>query len=513
MPQIRFPVPIRIVMHCFALFVCAFLALSIVGCGDDGGPGAPPADETPRLAGGGRSADDDAFSGGIEGSGPVEPPGRPPLVDPPAGYIPVFISALNCFEVPFERVITTRDEWEAWWETATSCLPSWDPPPPPPPDPDPDPDPVDSTKGDGDDDGDEGEGDDDSSSVGDDGGGDRGGDDNGGGIGSGTADSGWVDPGFPGDPFPEDAPEVDFDNNVVIALAVEADSGQGRFIWIKNVEGGAGGTTVTYEVAQLGEDCLDLLMRPDAIPPVTATPTIAFVVPKPVAEPVSFQRNDVTLHCTWEPDPTLPITLYYSDAECELGEGESVITDSTRWNEWLESAWACDANRWTDPGEPSKPGDVDDATGGPDGTPGDPEPVEPPTRWIGVDVDFTTHAVIVLRAEAQTRWGGGIWLNSIERTEGGTTIDYSVMQPSEDCPSIDSVRKLYPTVAIRVPLPLPAPIEFEQHVESIDCHWDGDDGGPRPLPPVGDPGNPGEPGDPPSDPSDPSDSTKEDGSR
>ena len=63
-------------------------------------------------------------------------------------------------------------------------------------------------------------------------------------------------------------------------------------------------------------------------------------------------------------------------------------------------------------------------------------------------------------------------------------IDYTVMEPSDGCPPIDGGEALRPTVAIRVPLPLPDPVTWNRHVETIDCRWesDGSAGGTPPAP-------------------------------
>jgi hypothetical protein len=92
-------------------------------------------------------------------------------------------------------------------------------------------------------------------------------------------------------------------------------------------------------------------------------------------------------------------------------------------------------------------------------------------------VDFSTHAVVVLRAPSQNRWGGGVWLTGINRRRGGTTVEYSVMTPGRNCPTIEKGGAVRPTTAIRVPLPLPDPVAFTKTVETIDCRWKGDGGG------------------------------------
>jgi hypothetical protein len=136
------------------------------------------------------------------------------------------------------------------------------------------------------------------------------------------------------------------------------------------------------------------------IPGCSTTPPIAVQIPLPVTEPISWEREDLVFDCSWEPDPATPLTLYYTDVECDLGSGEVVIRDTDRFDAWLSQALACDQTRWYD----------SDSIRTPDGTsPGrgvrfrggdrDSVPVDPrrlPT-WIGIDVDFTTHAVLILR--------------------------------------------------------------------------------------------------------------------
>jgi hypothetical protein len=454
------------------------LVAAIAGCGD-GGPSAPPGGSAQFLAGGGRSASDDPFAGGRDDSGPGHPEGRPDF-DPPSGLISIFFSEKSCFAEPLERVITTREEWEAWWTEAVSCLPRWVPPIDPPPH---DPDDStrwgnpDSTWDDVDSSGhDPGDGWDDDDDDYDD---DRDGESDGGWV---AGDSGVVDPSDPWNPYGPDAPEVDFARNVVVAISVEADSGWGRGVYVKEVADDAGRSLVRYEVSRLGDDCAQILMIPIS-PDLVTSPTIAVIVPRPIAEPVAFERTDVTWNCTWEPHPSVPLTLYYTDAECDLGPDEQIIADAVAWRAWTDAAVACDVARWGDPTDPDKPIGADGSTD--PGEPGDPGiPVPPPTRWTGIDVDFTTHAVIVLRAGSQSRWGGGVWLGALDATAGASTIEYTVMEPSESCPEIGGGKTLRPTVAIRVPLPL-ASTAFARRVERIDCDWGGV-GGREPRPPVDD---------------------------
>ena len=425
-------------IHLLALALLLFAA----GCASDG-PGGPSNGGTERLAGGGRASDNDAFRGGAQGSGPTQPedPAHP---EPNPGFLPLFFSDIDCQATPSQKVIRDQAEWQSWWAAAVACIPpwvtdfpcslGWGDPPPLPPDTLPYPPPWDST-------------------------------------GGGWIDSGWVDPdtGCVDTiyPYPRVAPEVDFDANVVIVISLEPEIAWARSIWLQEVVANGGGSTVKYQVSRLGEDCGEILMRPDA--PRETTPTVAVEVPRPVDEPVDWQREDVVFHCF--PDPSEPIAVYYTDGDCDLGPGEVVIRDQATFDAWIQAAIACDVARWNDPTEPPTP-----IVGG-----GGAVPPSLPTP-IGFGVDFTTHAVIILRAEPQTRWGGGIWLDRIDASGGSTTIDYTVMEPSDACPPVEGGAVLRPTVAIRVPLPLPDPVTWNRHVETIDCQWGSDGSGGEPSP-------------------------------
>jgi len=50
------------------------------------------------------------------------------------------------------------------------------------------------------------------------------------------------------------------------------------------------------------------------------------------------------------------------------------------------------------------------------------------------------------------------------------------MEPTGDCPPIESGEVLRPTVAIRVLLPITDPVTWNRRTESIECGWR--DGGP-----------------------------------
>ncbi|MEO7993782.1 MAG: hypothetical protein ABI743_05225 [bacterium] len=452
----------------------------LASCGG-GSSTTPPPGGNNFLAGGGRSGSGDDFSGGPNSSGPQSPQddsgggpaGQP---EPYKGFIPVFYADSNCFPASFETVLTSQTDFQTWWTTAVACQPHYgagldEPPVFDPPNP-----------GDG--------------------------------SGNGT-DGGWVDPGEPYDPYGEIAPTVDFDAYVVVAIGLDAQATFGRSLFVQSTEPATGGgTTVSYEISTPGADCVEFFAPQD--PPITSAPTIAVLVPKPIDAPVTFTHTESTWNCTWEPDPTQPLTLYYTDASCDLGPGHSVITSEAVWLAWLDAAFDCEIARWDDPygypvtgggGGSSSPGSEgpnepgQPPTPGPDGGFGggdnpvdngvDPTP-PPPSSW-GIDVDFTTHAVILLRANAQTKWGGGIWLNSITTSATGTVVEYTELSPSGDCPESESADALRPTVAIRVPLPLTGPITYVQHVEEISCEW-GDDGT------VVEPPQPGEGGEVPPEP-------------
>jgi hypothetical protein len=204
-------------------------------------------------------------------------------------------------------------------------------------------------------------------------------------------------------------------------------------------------------------------------------PTIAVLVPKLLAGPVSWERTDTEMDCSWEPDPNTPLTLYYTDAPCDLGSAETLITDETRFKQWMETAMACDAARWYGGWDTS--GVVIDSTkfdgwGGWIDSVGPGEPGPLPPIWSGFDVDFSKHAVIILRSDDFTRWGGGIWLDEIKTSSSGTTIGYSVMEPGDQCPLVGDGLIVNPTVAIRVPLPVSALVTWNREVQTIPCDWD-----------------------------------------
>lgn len=402
----------------------------IVGCGEER-PTAPGTVNQERLAGGGRQAADDPFRGGPGESGP-----RNPVHDSLAGYGPLFYSDIACGETPKNSIITNQTDWQAWWTIAVSCLPKWDSTWPWF---DPGPIPKDS-------------------------------------IGHGM---GWPD--GPVDPYGPAAPAINFDTSVIVTITVEQEEDPGRFIRVTEVKpDSAGGTVVQYVVTRPGPDCM-ILMMPHSDSTGMYAPTTAALVPKLLTGPVSWERIDMEMDCRWEPDPNVPLTLYYTDAPCELGPSEAIITDQAKFEQWIEAALACDVSRWREHSDSSTVviGDSG-ASGGGQGwidsiAPGEPGPLPP--IWNGFDVDFSKHAVIILRAGDFTRWGGGIWLDAVNTTASGTTIEYSVMSPGDQCPLVGDGQIVNPTVAVRVPLPVQEPVTWKRHVEPISCNWGTDSTG------------------------------------
>lgn len=424
----------------------AMTALLLAGCG--GGSTTPDPANRPQLAGGGRGASSDAPKGGGENSGP-----QSPAFAPAPAFIPVFYADRNCFSGPFTELLTNQTALQTWWTTAISCQPRYGAKTPPP---------TNSSEP---------------------------------GSGSGSSGGGTIEPGddYYWDPFPAEAPQIDFSKYAVAAIGIENLPSWGRGIWVTNVVSTADGTTITYEVSSPGDDCYFPAVEMDP-----TAPSIAVMVPADLTTPVTFERTDTTWNCTWEPDPSEPWTVYYTDADCNLGPNESLLTTKAAWEQWLDAAYDCDLERWNDPGwmEPNGP-----STGvGGGSSPGNPGPdqdyedypkenpvtdpnVDPrppsPESW-GLDVNFDTHAILILRAGPQIRWGGGIWLNAVTEGNSGTNIEYTVMQPAGDCPSADGYT-LRPTVAIRIPKPSGA-VSYTRHIERLSCDWGEDDVLPMPAP-------------------------------
>jgi hypothetical protein len=410
--------------HLLALPVAALLfsfLLLQIQCSDDSPSGPPAQDEFQALAGGGRAVGSDPFAGGPEYSGVADSvPGTPgpwpgPEPDPDEGLRPIVYLYDACGAAPASLVIEDSAAWHAWWDENVACSGS-DPGRP---------------------------------------------------AGRGSvfpADSGVVDPDtlIPG----WDLPWVDFSQDIVIVVTLEREADYLRTLLIEDVAVTAAGTTVRYLVFHPGEGCS--YPGRDSFPTDSVAPSAAVVVPRPVEAPFTWARRDTIYSCSWEPDPDQPLTLYYTDALCELGAGEEVVTTQEDWDAWLETAFACDLDRW-ESWEDSLivPGDSIVV-------PGDPED---PTIPIGftIPIDFESFAVLILRAGEQDHWGGGIWLTALETSATGTEIEYVVTVPGEDCPPLEGTEwmgdALNPTTAIRVPLPLPEPIVWRRSEQVIACDW------------------------------------------
>lgn len=367
---------------------------------------------------------------GFAGGPDVAGPGRPEFDLPGMGFWLLFHADRDCRQDPSNRMITDAADWQAWWTDAIACLlqPAY---------------PL-----------------------------------------NGDPDGGEPDPDDPGcDPYPDVAPEVDFSENVVLVVALEEDNAPGRFVWIQDFQNGI----VDYHIFSLGPDCLDWGW-PYETPPEPNSPTIAVLAPRQGESDIVWRRHDTVFDCSWTPDPHEPITLYYTDTRCELGPETAVLRDSSAFTAWLDTAVACDEAAWSDWYDlPDRPHGRDGDEPPPDST-----PPSPGWDWLVDAVDFTTHAVIILRGDEQDRWGGGIWLTGLAPGSNGTVIEYAVVRAGTDCPLIEHGVSLRPTVAIRVPLPLDEPVTWRRETHTIGCDWD--DTWPPPTEP-GDPGGP-EPGDP-----------------
>ncbi len=440
----------------FGLLVTSALVFAVGwGCSDDD-PAKPSGNTETHLAGGGRSSSDDPFSGGPGESGPT----HPGFEIPDGRFIPLFYADLDCQNAPGGRLITSAEDWQAWWTLAIACLTPAAP----------------------------------------------GGMEPGGGrpvgglaglhgparlMGSASSngparlaailgDSGWVEPDTT-HPYPPEAPPVDFETQAVVVISLEPDTLPGRGVWVTEVEATESGSTVTYQVWRLGEDCYWSGWRGES---QTLSPTIAVLVPGPMSEPITWVPEEVVYDCSWEPDPNEPLCVYYTDADCELGPQEAVLRDRESFEAWLAAAFACDQARWLGgdsivvvyPDGRVARGDSGSAGGDTIIVPSEP----PAPYWI--DVDFSTHAVLILRAGERTRWGGGIWLDTIETSAGGSVIGYTAVVPGSECPEVEG-GALNPTVAIRVPLPLAEPVVWNRRTEMVECRWDS--GGTEPDPGIG----------------------------
>ncbi len=375
------------------------------GCGSDK-PTEPDKPESQRLAGGGRENDSDPFIGGPGISGPNDTlPGLPGF-DTGIQYFPVFFTDNGCpQQMQFETVVDSAN-WEEWWDGAIDCANgnfkrNFIPL-------------SDSTVSD-------------TVVVG--------------------PDSLW----------PGEAPPVDFGTHIILILKLEQGLA-GRYIWIRSLEEKENETVVSYEVSSPADDCFGPLVDPN----IFTNPVAAFIVPRPGVMTFAWNRSDVTYSCSWVPDPSLPLTLYYTDAICPaLGESGQLIRTSEEFTAWVEAAWECDVSRWGTP--------VDTLWGTDSTVVGD-RPVPPLDNMV----DFTTHAVLILRTDIQTSWGGGIWLDKFEPGSAGTIVQYSVMIPGDECPAVGNGAALQPTVAIRVPLPVAEPLFITRISDTLSCGWVGD---------------------------------------
>jgi len=406
-------------MRALKILIPTIIVLFAIGC-DGTSPNKPNNTDRP-LAGGGRLASDDPVGGYPDSSGVVFPD-----IVPDRGLIPIYSSYIDCADTPGNQIIADSAAWKQWWDAVAGC--QWRGGPNGPMMP---------------------------------------------------RDSNWV-PGDSTDPCggrcETDPPPVDFEKYIVAAISIEYDSGAfcHRSVWVTGVEEVAGKTTIYYEVTKLDQSCCDMIMA--FFLPIGFSPVVAVMIERPITAEVAWVRTNTTFDCPG-PDPNDPMTLHYTDAPCALGAGEEIISDSAAWDAWFHAAWACDSARFggygwggTVPGGDGTDPNGDTLYPWPDST------IFSPYPWWGMPyVDFTTHAVIILRAGDQTQWGGGIWLNDIGRSSGGTVYDYTVMQPSDDCPPMEMMGMgANPTVAIRVPLPIDPPVTWNRHIEPIRCDWGSD---------------------------------------
>jgi hypothetical protein len=430
------------------LLVTAPLVLLNLQCSEDSSPSTQPQDFH-ALAGGGRATDSDPFIGGPDGSGPNESyPGIPDIA-PGDGLRPIAFLDPACGDAPATVVIEDSTAWRIWWEANTGCMEIM----------------PDGTWRDG-------------------------------GPGRRHAHGAGPHDGEPTDSvivYPDstypgywELPVVDFDTDVVIAVTLESAPSDPRMLVIENVVASESGTRVLYTVYRPGDDCG--YVERDTLNPMTTAPCVAVLVPRPLSAPFTFERRDTTYDCSWEPDPSLPLALYYTDAACALGAGEQILTTQAAWDAWVDAALTCDVARWDcmidSSGGPVDSSGVPGETGGgssdPDNRDDRTDPV-PPTGY-SIPVDFTQFAILILRAGDQERWGGGVWLTDLRTSAAGTEIEYTVITPGEDCPPTwdpcGQGNLVNPTVAIRVPLPLTEPVNWSRLTQTAACDWgaDGDSG-------------------------------------
>jgi len=418
--------------------IAPFVLINL-NCSNDKTPTQTHGDELNAIAGGGRGVDDDPFAGGPDGSGPNEAVPGGPDFDGSGGLRPIAYLGNACGDAPATVVLADSAAWRVWWEANVGC------------------DEVGGMPMPG------GMGNADGTCPP---GGMRG-HSHGGHFDGMPGDSGWVDPDST---RPWELPVIDFATGVVIAITLERAAGDPRMLVVEEVAGSESGTTIRYAVYRPDDDCGP--MRPDSSGSNEFAPAIAVLVPLPAGAPFTWERRDTTYSCSWEPDPNQPLMLYYTDAPCELGTSETILTDQDHLDAWVDQALACDMARWDVVYDSLfEPGDSGWAPGG--GNPSAP-PIPPD---FTIPVDFGRFAVIVLRAGDQERWGGGIWLTEFATSGEGTRIGYTVVAPGAECPLVSDSglgAVVNPTVAIRVPLPLPEPVRWLRDVRTVDCNWGSD---------------------------------------
>lgn len=404
------------------IIVLAAGAILLSGCGDSPTGISQTPNQLNPLAGGGRLRGDDPFGRSRYTDSVANFPGPEPWSGPipDSGgeqWYTVFVSSFDCANDPGEVVIDNAADWEAWWRAANDCV--WI---------------QDSTMSFGN---------------------------------HHHADTfpheppDTTHPGHPGDEG--EPPYIDFSQYWIAAIRIAFEEGPicMRGLYVQTIEREGTETVVYYEVFRVEGDCCDMIMAPLML--WAGSPVVAVAFERPESGPVRFVRSDTKVECRM-PDPSMPITLHYTDTPCDLGPGEQLISDRETWDHWYRAAISCDSARWSYgfSGRPDWP----------DTVPRDSVPPGTGNWWWGTpDVDFNHYAIIILRASEQFRWGGGIWLTEIRPSNGGTTIEYCVMEPGAECPLIDvQPGRLEPTVAVRIPKP-EGQVFWQRSVEVIDCNW------------------------------------------